>query len=86
MQKDIRPNGIIVIGSLIRGQTSHFDYIAQAVSQGIKDLNKLGDIPIIFCVLTDDSEPQAVARSGGAQGNKGVEAAVAVLKMIHLSK
>ena len=86
MQKEIRPDGIIAIGSLIRGETSHFDYIAQAVSQGIKDLNRVGDIPTVFCVLTDDNERQAIARSGGALGNKGVEAAVAVLKMIYLGK
>ena len=86
MKKEINPDGIIVIGSLIRGETKHFDYLAQAVSQGIKDLNIAGDVPVIFCVLTDDEESQAIARSGGALGNKGVEAAIVALKMIYLEK
>lgn len=76
---------VIAIGSVIRGETAHFDYVCQGVTQGIKDLNVAYDTPVIFCVLTDDNEAQSLARSGGKHGNKGVEAAVAALKMAHLN-
>tara|TARA_B100000989_G_scaffold121172_1_gene89419 strand:+ start:211 stop:675 length:465 start_codon:yes stop_codon:yes gene_type:complete len=74
-------DAIIAIGSLIRGETPHFDYICQSTSQGIKDLNVQGESPVIFCVLTDDTFQQALDRSGGKFGNKGVEAAIAAIKM-----
>lgn len=72
---------VIAIGSIIRGETSHFDYICQSVAHGIKDLNVKGDVPIIFCVLTDDTLEQAQARSGGTHGNKGIGAAIASIQM-----
>lgn len=74
-------DAVIVIGSVIRGETSHFDYVCEGVTQGIKDLNVKHDIPVIFCVLTDDNEQQSLDRSGGKHGNKGVEAAVAAVMM-----
>ncbi len=74
-------DAVIVIGSVIRGETSHFDYVCEGVTQGIKDLNVKYDIPVIFCVLTDDNEQQSLDRSGGKHGNKGVEAAVAAVMM-----
>lgn len=74
-------DALIVIGSVIRGETAHFDYVCQGVTQGIKDLNTQYDTPVIFCVLTDDNEKQSLARSGGKHGNKGVEAAVAAVVM-----
>lgn len=74
-------DAVIVIGSVIRGETAHFDYVCQGVTQGIKDLNVQYDIPVIFCVLTDDNEQQSIDRSGGKHGNKGVEAAVAAVIM-----
>jgi 6,7-dimethyl-8-ribityllumazine synthase len=77
---------IIAIGSVIRGETAHFDYVCSGVTQGIKDLNILGDVPVIFCVLTDDTMEQSLARSGGKHGNKGVEAAVAGVKMVALKQ
>lgn len=77
---------VIAIGSVIRGETSHFDYVCEAVSQGIKDLNVLGDIPVVFCVLTDDNLQQAKDRSGGKHGNKGTEAAITAIKMAQLRK
>jgi|TARA_B110000116_G_scaffold56076_1_gene47576 6,7-dimethyl-8-ribityllumazine synthase len=76
------PDAVITIGSIIQGQTKHFDFVCQAVSQGIKDLNVQSEVPVIFCVLTDHNLKQAQDRSGGKYGNKGVEAAVAALKMI----
>ena len=77
---------VVVIGSVIQGETKHFDFVCQGVVQGIKDLNIKSDIPVIFCVLTDNNLQQALDRSGGKHGNKGVEAAVAALKMASLSK
>jgi len=77
-------NAVVAIGSVIRGETSHFDFVCEAVSQGIKDLNLKGDTPVIFCVLTDDTLEQARDRSGGKHGNKGTEAAIAAIKMAAL--
>lgn len=79
-------DAVIVIGSVIQGETKHFDFVCQGVTQGIKDLNIQSDIPVIFCVLTDNNLQQALDRSGGKHGNKGVEAAIAALKMASLSK
>ena len=78
-QEDV--NAIIAIGSVIRGETKHFDFICNAISIGIKDLNVSKNCPIIFCVLTDDTMQQAIDRSGGKYGNKGTEAAIAAIKM-----
>ena len=79
-------DAIVVIGSVIQGETKHFDYVCEAVAQGIKDLNIQGDIPVIFCVLTDNNMQQAIDRSGGKHGNKGTEAAIAAIKMAQLRK
>jgi len=79
-------DGIIVVGCVIRGDTAHFDYVCEGVTQGIKDLNIKHDIPIIFCVLTDDNEQQSIDRSGGIHGNKGVEAGVAAVMMVDLRR
>lgn len=78
-------NAVIAIGSVIKGETKHFDFVCQGVTQGIKDLNILHDVPVIFCVLTDDTLQQSIERSGGIHGNKGVEAAITAIKMAHLS-
>ena len=79
-------NAVICLGSLIKGETDHFHYISNAVSQGIKDLNIELDIPIIFGVLTDNNQQQAIDRSGGKYGNKGIEAAITAIKMAHLNQ
>lgn len=79
-------DAVIAIGSIIRGETSHFDFVCSATAQGIKDLNVAYDIPVIFCVLTDDTLPQAKDRSGGKHGNKGTDAAIAALQMATLGK
>ena len=72
---------VIAIGSVIKGETKHFEFICNATSNGIKDLNVNGRCPVIFCVLTDDNLKQSIARSGGELGNKGTEAAIAAIKM-----
>ena len=78
-------DGFIVLGCVIKGETDHFHYVCNAVSIGLKDLNLNIDIPIIFGVLTDNTEEQAINRSGGKFGNKGVEAAISAIKMAHLN-
>ena len=72
---------VIAIGSVIRGETKHFDFICNATANGIKDLNISGNCPVIFCVLTDDNIQQSIDRSGGKFGNKGKEAAIAAIQM-----
>jgi|TARA_B110000967_G_scaffold192725_1_gene219612 6,7-dimethyl-8-ribityllumazine synthase len=76
---------VIAIGSVIKGETQHFDFVCDGVTQGIKDLNVLNDIPVVFCVLTDNNLQQSIDRSGGKHGNKGVEAAITAIKMVQLN-
>jgi len=77
-------DAIIAVGCVIQGETRHFDFVCEAVSQGIKDINLQYDIPTIFCVLTDNTLQQSIDRSGGELGNKGVECAIAAIKMASL--
>jgi len=79
-------DAVIAIGSVIQGETKHFDFVCDGVTQGIKDLNVQSDIPVIFCVLTDNNKQQSLDRSGGKHGNKGTEAAIAAIKMAQLRK
>ncbi|WP_419211014.1 6,7-dimethyl-8-ribityllumazine synthase [Maribacter sp. X9] len=79
-------DAVIAIGSVIQGETKHFDFVCEATAQGIKDLNVLFDVPVIFCVLTDNNMQQAIDRSGGKHGNKGTEAAIAAIKMAFLGQ
>ena len=79
-------NAVICLGSVIQGETKHFDFVCNAVSSGIKDLNVCGDVPIIFGILTDNTLEEAKDRSGGKHGNKGVEAAITAIKMVHLNR
>ena len=81
MIKSKKVDAVIAIGSVIQGETKHFDFVCEATAQGIKDLNVLYDVPVIFCVLTDNTMQQAIDRSGGKHGNKGTEAAIAAIKM-----
>lgn len=77
-------DAVIAIGSVIQGETKHFDFVCQATSSGIMQLNLQLNIPVIFCVLTDNTMEQARDRSGGRHGNKGVEAAIAAIQMTAL--
>lgn len=81
MLKNEEVNAVIAIGNVIRGETEHFTFVCEGVTQGIKDLNLIYDVPTIFCVLTDNDKQQSIDRSGGIHGNKGVECAVAAIKM-----
>ena len=77
-------DAIIAIGNVIQGETKHFDFVCTGVTQGIVDLNIKYDVPIIFCVLTDNTKQQSIDRSGGKLGNKGIECAIAAIKMATL--
>ncbi len=74
-------DAIIAIGCVIRGDTPHFDYICDAVTQGVKQLNIEGTIPVVFGLLTVNNMEQAKERTGGRMGNKGEEFAVTAIKM-----
>ena len=80
------PDAIICLGSVIQGETKHFDFVCNAVAMGIKDLNISLDTPVVFGVLTDNTMEQAVNRSGGKHGNKGIEAAITAIKMAVLNR
>ena len=77
-----KADAVICIGCVIQGETRHFDFICEGVANGLTALNAEGKIPVIFGVLTTDNLQQALDRSGGRLGNKGVEAAVTALKMM----
>ena len=79
-------DAVIAIGSVIQGETKHFDFVCSATAQGIMDLNIQTNVPVIFCVLTDNTLQQAQDRSGGTYGNKGVEAAIAAIRMASLDR
>ncbi len=79
-------DAIIALGTVIQGETRHFDFICQGVTYGITELNLSYDIPFIFGVLTTDNLEQAQDRAGGKHGNKGTEAAVTALKMAALQQ
>ena len=77
---------VIAIGCVIQGETKHFDFVCEGVTQGIKDLNIKYDTPTIFCVLTDNTLQQSIDRSGGKHGNKGTEAGITAIKMADLRR
>lgn len=84
--KDIKPDAVICLGCIIKGETPHDIYIAQAVAQGIMDLNLLKGVPVIFGVLTINDHAQAMERAGGKMGNKGEDAALAAMQMALLNQ
>lgn len=84
VMKEERVNAVIVIGCVIQGETPHFDYVCQSVTQGVAALNAQGKVPVIFSVLTVLNQQQALDRCGGKLGNKGIEGAVTAIKMANL--
>ncbi len=84
LAKDESMDAIICLGCVIQGETRHFDFICHAVSQGLTQLTIKHCRPFIFGVLTTDNQEQAVDRSGGKYGNKGIEAGITALKMAAL--
>ncbi len=80
------PDAYITLGTIIRGDTPHFDYVCKAVTDGVVQLNLALDVPVIFGILTVDNEQQATERIGGKHGHKGEEAAITAMKMIALNR
>ncbi len=81
-----KPQAFIALGCVIKGDTPHFDYVCKAVTDGVTQLNLNLPIPVIFGVLTVDTDQQAQERIGGTHGHKGEEAAITALKMIDLNQ
>lgn len=81
-----RLDAVICIGCVIQGETRHFDFICEAVSQGLTNVALKHEKPVIFSVLTTNNMEQAQDRAGGKHGNKGIEGAITALKMIKLQK
>ena len=79
-------DAIICLGAVIRGATSHFDYVAGESAKGIAQVALLTDVPLIFGVITTDTIEQAIERAGTKAGNKGVEAAVTAIEMVNLHR
>lgn len=82
MIEDTDVDAVIAIGCVIRGDTPHFDYICQGTTQGLAELNRLAEVPVIYGLLTCNTMQQALDRCGGELGNKGDECAITALKMI----
>lgn len=79
-------DGIICLGAVIRGETSHFEYVSAEVSKGIAKVSLDTGIPVIFGVLTTDDIEQAISRAGTKSGNKGFDAALSLIEMVNLLK
>ncbi|QGY46927.1 6,7-dimethyl-8-ribityllumazine synthase [Maribellus comscasis] len=77
-------DAVIILGCVIQGETRHFDFICQGVTQGTIDLNLKYNKPFVFGVLTTENQQQALDRAGGKHGNKGDEAAITAIKMVAL--
>ena len=84
MAKKKNIDAVICLGCVIQGETRHFEFICQSVAQGLKDVALKFDKPVIFGVLTTDTYQQALDRAGGKYGNKGDEAAITAIKMLHI--
>lgn len=81
-----RYDALVCLGAVIKGETPHFDYIAAAMTQGIKEAMLTHGLPVTFGVLTTESMEQALDRAGGKAGNKGAEAALAAVEMLNTLK
>jgi len=84
LMKEERIDAVIVIGCVIQGETPHFDYVCQSVTQGVAALNAQGKVPVVFSVLTVLNQQQALDRCGGRLGNKGVEGAYTAIRMANI--
>ena len=84
MIDSLTPDAVIVLGCVVRGDTPHFDYVCDSVTQGVTELNLRERVPVIFGVITTNNMQQALDRAGGCMGNKGSECAATALKMTNL--
>ena len=86
MAKSGKYDAVICLGSVIRGNTSHYDYVCAEVSKGVATVSLNSDIPVMFGVLTTDNIEQAIERAGTKAGNKGYDCALGAIEMINLTK
>ena len=86
MAESEKYDAIICLGAVIRGATSHYDYVCAEVSKGIATVSLKADIPVMFGVLTTDTIEQAIERAGTKAGNKGYDAACTAIEMVNLIK
>jgi 6,7-dimethyl-8-ribityllumazine synthase len=86
MAKSGRYDAVICLGAVIRGETSHFDYVAGEAARGIARASQDSGVPVIFGVITADTLEQALERAGGKVGNKGYDAVVSAIEMANLLK
>jgi 6,7-dimethyl-8-ribityllumazine synthase len=86
MLENTSVDGIVAIGSVIQGETKHFDFVCSGATNGIMEVGLKYNKPVTFCLLTDNTMQQAIDRSGGKHGNKGIECAIACIKMIQLAR
>ncbi len=84
--QDKHIDAVICLGCIIQGETRHFDFIAHAVAQGLTNVALKYDKPVVFGVLTPDTQQQAIDRAGGKHGNKGDEAAITAIKMLGMKR
>ena len=84
--RDDRPQAFIALGCVLRGDTPHFDYVCKGVTDGVMQLNLSLPVPVVFGILTVDTQQQADERIGGKHGHKGEEAAITALKMISFAE
>jgi 6,7-dimethyl-8-ribityllumazine synthase len=84
MAKSKKYDAVICLGAVIRGSTSHYDYVCNEVSKGIAQIALANDIPVLFGVLTTENIEQAIERAGTKAGNKGFDCAVSAIEMVNL--
>ena len=84
MAKSRKYDAVICLGAVIRGSTSHYDYVCNEVSKGIAAVSMENDIPVMFGVITTENIEQAIERSGSKAGNKGYECALGAIEMVNL--
>lgn len=84
MAKSGKYDAVICLGAVIRGATSHYDYVCSEVSKGIANVSLANDIPVMFGVLTTDNIEQAIERAGTKAGNKGYDCALGAIEMVNL--
>ena len=86
MAKSGKYEAVICLGTVIRGQTSHYDYVCNEVSKGVAAVSLETDVPVMFGVVTTENIEQAIARAGSKVGNKGYDCAVGAIEMVNLSE
>ncbi len=86
MAKSKKYDAVICLGAVIRGSTSHYDYVCNEVSKGIAQIALANDIPVLFGVLTTENIEQAIERAGTKAGNKGFDSAVSAIEMVNLMR